>query len=74
VVIFNAELEKLISFWQFYLEQAKEDLSSKSKKIRNSAKAWFRSSGREIGSFLWVCDIVNAEPEEVKKDLKFSLS
>ena len=34
-------------------------------KIFRSAEAWIRSPSRALYSFLWVCDILNIEPEMV---------
>lgn len=69
---FSYELQITINFWAAYLEQAKKDLLSSSKSISKSAKHWFASESYRPTSFLWVCDVVDCDPEKIRKEMDFN--
>ena len=42
------------------------DLTAAKESLQRIARAWFLSSNRDPGSFLWVCDRLDLEPTAVR--------
>jgi hypothetical protein len=61
------------NLWAAVLEQAIQDaqceIASYKDKVEyifsRNALEWFYSDGREIGSFLWICNILDIDPKSV---------
>ena len=53
------------ALWKAVLDQAFKDAEGKvgTYDQREDARAWFTSSRRDIGSFLWICEVLDLEPE-----------
>jgi hypothetical protein len=56
------------NLWAAVLERAIEDAVRGGNYWidRENAKTWFLSDDRDVGSFLWVCDIVNLDPSVLR--------
>ncbi len=54
--------------WAAVLEQAVRDAhgSRTYHIIAEEARAWFRSKNEEVGSFIWVCRILDLDPSYVR--------
>jgi len=50
--------------WAAVLDQAVGDAT-----FENEARAWFQSTREGVGSFLWVCDTLNLDPDSIKRKL-----
>lgn len=37
------------------------------KNLQRDAQAWLNSDRKEVGSFRWVCDILNLDPQAVRR-------
>ena len=53
--------------WLAVINQALDDLTATERPLKRSARAWFLSSNRNAGSFIWVCDLVGLEPTAVRR-------
>ena len=52
--------------WAAVLNQAIEEaLKCKKKDLKKSALSWLRSKNQGIGSFLWICGVLNIDPTSV---------
>ena len=53
------------ALWKAVLDQAFKDAEGNvgTYDQREDARAWFASSRRDIGSFLWICEVLDLEPE-----------
>ena len=49
--------------WAGVLERAIYDLKSRNHIHRSSAKNWFRSKNHHVGTFLWVCSVLDLDPD-----------
>jgi hypothetical protein len=50
--------------WAAVLDRAVLDLAIPEERIKTLA--WFRSHGNDIGSFVWICMILDLEPSRVR--------
>ena len=57
--------------WAAVLEQAFEDAQARG---LEDAKKWFISEKSEVGSFLWICDALDIDPQALRTILTFSRS
>ncbi len=53
--------------WTAVLDQAIKDALGENLFLRQGAREWFRSEDREVGSFLWVCSILDINPDFIQK-------
>jgi len=61
------------NLWSAVLDRAMQDIKGiipgsekyREKKIIKEAEDWFGSDDRDIGSFLWVCEILDLQPDKV---------
>lgn len=65
--------QELIHLAMGILTQAVRDLVSPQKKLDKDWEVWqidsldwFQSNKRSTGSFLWVCDVIGADPEKLR--------
>ena len=65
---------ELINLAMGILTQAVRDLISPQRKVEKDwedwqadSRAWFASPEQDTGSFLWVCDVIGAEPEKMRE-------
>lgn len=51
--------------WKAVLEQAFKDAQGRvgTYEHKKDARRWFRSNRKEIGSFLWVCEVLDLDPK-----------
>jgi hypothetical protein len=56
------------NLWAAVLQQAIEDVAKKNGKS-GTAREWFESSRDGVGSFLWVCGVLDFDPEQIGKKL-----
>jgi hypothetical protein len=69
------------ALWQSVLWIAIEDARGKVKMIqrhqkeilRRDAMAWLNSPKRDVGDFLWICDLLNLSPQKVRRAI-FSIA
>jgi hypothetical protein len=66
MLIINPERD----LWIAVFEKALEDLTRE--KYERDAWAWFRSSDKGIGSFIWVCRYLGIQPTAVRRTLRQS--
>ena len=65
------------NLWGAVMEEAIKSLSSGSLRIRADAITWFRNRSNDgVGSFLWVCSILDLDPDNISNKLleKFNKS
>jgi hypothetical protein len=55
------------NLWLAVMSLALADLTATETPLQRSARAWFLSSNRDPGSFLWVCDRLGLEPTAVRR-------
>jgi len=55
--------------WFAVLERALQDLCERNPSIRRDAELWFKSDRRGVGSFLWVCELLDFNPQWLRKRL-----
>lgn len=72
------ELDPCGQVWFAVLVQSIEDLMSRSEAsdmdlARGSARRWFKSPRSDVGSFRWVCMMVNLDPETVLERVREKL-
>ena len=53
--------------WVAVINLALDDLTSTKTPLKTRARAWFLSSNRDPGSFIWVCDYLGLEPTAVRR-------
>lgn len=60
----NAMDEACRGLWTAVLDQAVRDAQGSVTTYiqRESARAWLRSANQDVGSFLWVCSILDFDP------------
>ena len=53
------------NLWKAVLEQAFKDAQGKvgTYECSRNARVWFQSDSKDIGSFLWICEVLDLEPE-----------
>jgi len=54
--------------WAAVLEQAIEDVRREHGHA-DRARAWFQSEGEEVGSFLWICRMLDIDPKSTRKSV-----
>lgn len=54
------------NLWAAVLKQAIKDAKNTLNNSLTSPGLWFSSRSHEIGSFLWICGILNVDPESVR--------
>jgi hypothetical protein len=55
------------NLWLAVINLALDDLTATKTPLKRSARAWFLSSNRNTGSFIWVCDHLGLEPTAVRR-------
>jgi hypothetical protein len=53
--------------WLAVITLALADLTATKPLLEKNARAWFLSSNRNPGSFIWVCDHLGLEPTAVRR-------
>jgi len=53
--------------WFAVLMQAMEDLQDE--KFKQKAEKWFKSNSSKTGSFLWICNYLEFNAEEIRENL-----
>jgi hypothetical protein len=63
--------EACIRLWHAVLDRAIRDMVDPRTKFkdREEARQWFQSERQEVGSFLWVCNILGFNPGTVRSRL-----
>ena len=53
------------NLWKAVLEQAFKDAQGQvgTYEYRRDARVWFQSDSKDIGSFLWICEVLDLDPE-----------
>jgi hypothetical protein len=53
------------ALWRAVLDQAFKDAEGRvgTYAHRKDAREWFRSNGEDIGSFLWICEVLELDPQ-----------
>ena len=63
--------QKYTDLWTEVLIRAMEDLKSQNYVVRSKARGWFNNTHRrDIGSFLWICEIIDIDSDFILKGLK----
>jgi len=56
--------------WAAVLDQAvKEARAGKQYMLVDKARAWLESESQEVGSFLWICLVLNLDPQSIRSCL-----
>lgn len=55
--------------WAAVAQQAVDDLHDTAVNLPGPARAWFRDERMFIGSFLWVCQVLELDPGCVRRKL-----
>ena len=55
------------NLWLTFITLAIADLTATKEPLKRSARAWFLSSNRDPGSFIWICDRLGLEPTAVRR-------
>lgn len=55
--------------WLAVILQAAEDLTGKDPRLRKFARAWFESTTRTPGAFLWICDYLELSASWFRRQL-----
>ena len=53
------------NLWAAVLKQAIKDAKKSLNNSLTSPALWFSSNSQEIGSFLWICGVLNVDPKSV---------
>lgn len=56
--------------WAAVMQQAIDDLGDENERIREDARVWFHSDLTGVPSFLWICALLELDPEAVLSRLK----
>lgn len=56
------------NLWAAVLKQAVKDAKRNFNNSTSSPGLWFHSKSHAVGSFLWICSVLNIDPESVKPD------
>ena len=59
----------MADLWAVVLEEAISDALGSRLDLRESAWAWFRSENQGIGSFLWICTMLDLNPNFVRVEV-----
>lgn len=59
--------------WLNVLTAALEDARSKNERIRRQARAWFEDTRQDIGSFRWICVVLDLRVSLVRETAKRKL-
>jgi hypothetical protein len=54
------------NLWAAVLKQAIKDAKQDLKNSLTSPGLWFYSDSQAIGSFLWICGVLNIDPDSVR--------
>jgi len=68
VVVRKADVD-IADLWAAVLEEAISDALGSRLNLRESAWAWFRSENQGIGSFLWICTMLDLNPKFVRVEV-----
>jgi hypothetical protein len=52
------------SLWSAVLGRAADDIMSRQHIAQSSAKYWFKSRMYGVGSFCWICDVLDLDPDK----------
>jgi len=62
----NKMEQKYKNLWSAVLKQAIKDANQNTKYPFNNPRLWFQSKNHTVGSFLWICNILNIDPESIR--------
>jgi hypothetical protein len=65
--------QKLRNLWAAVLKQAIKDAQQNFNKSLASPGLWFSSNSHAVGSFLWICGVLNIDPELVRPAAGFEM-
>ena len=65
--------QKYRNLWAAVLKQAIKDSRQCSKDSFNNPRLWFISESQEVGSFLWICAVLNIDPELIGSHCKVEM-
>ena len=57
--------------WFAVLEQALTDAKGKHYSYREEAREWFLSEKYETASFLWICDVLDLDPDSFRNAYRY---
>ena len=66
----DIECKKL---WIAVLKQAIKDSQRDAKSSIVRSQLWFYHDSKEVGSYLWICDILNLDPESIRSSIKLEI-
>jgi hypothetical protein len=58
--------QKYRNLWAAVLKQAIKDTKQSTNNSLSSPGLWFYSHNHGVGSFLWICGILNIDPDSVR--------
>jgi len=61
------------NLWAAVLRQAIKDAKHSLNNSLTSPGLWFCSKSRAVGSFLWICGVLNLDPNSVRPAAKFEI-
>ncbi len=61
------------SLWAAVLKQAIKDANQYVNNPLTSPGLWFSSNSHAIGSFLWICSVLNIDPGSVRPSAGFEM-
>lgn len=65
--------QKYRNLWAAVLKQAIKDANQNTKYPFNNPQLWFKSDSHAVGSFLWICNILNIDPESIRFPLEIGI-
>jgi hypothetical protein len=65
--------QKFRNLWAAVLKQAIKDAQQSFNNSLTSPGLWFRSNSHAVGSFLWICGVLNIDPELVRPVAGFEM-
>jgi hypothetical protein len=61
------------NLWAAVLKQAIKDAKQDLKSSLTSPGLWFYSDSQAIGSFLWICGVLNIDPESIRPVVRLEM-
>ncbi len=69
-----AEMHQYKLLWSSVLKQAIEDLTNRNSLIKRQAWQYvLNKRTHEIGSFIWICDLLHINADKVREKLKIKI-
>ena len=65
--------QKYRNLWAAVLKQAIKDAQYSLNNSLSSPGLWFCSDSHSVGSFLWICGVLNIDPESVRPVARFEM-